>query len=876
MTTTPQQQEQLAAWLRDLFDWDLTKLLLSVVIILSVLPFPWVNVWSMVFFAFFAIELSGRIFIFRADLRLRSLNKVELVFLVLDILATLSFLPMEYIWDETRFLRLMRLSRMMLLLGYWGPIVREIWFIVMKRERRYQIFFVVASVLILSFISAILLNHFKTLGLDLNEDGNLRNDNTFWSLLWWSFRQIQDPGNILKSADTSLAFFFSVFLTISGLFIFSFLIGIGASVVEELVTLGKERRLGMHRHSVICNVGDFSRVLLEELVTYYAKSFRSPRIVAMGPRTSRYGYMLEGPAQRIRYRQGRPISVHDLKRVDADRATRVILLAQPDNDQSDSQVVSQILSVRQVNPDCDIYAELHRPDNVRAALTAGAVLPPEDAPDQRPDERRTVPILADHLVGRFLANITMFPGVQQLYWELLTSKGDEIYTCLFGYGALEKWQPPSGPLMPFGELLARCHAEHGVILLGYLRRSGNDPLGATHALNPGSARGGRPGPPPIAAVDELNGFFGVADNFHRLRKFVESLPDVSAAPPQPPLEELPSLGRCPSTPEIQRVLICGFHAGLDDYCEQLILFAGQPEFFIMVPNEEALEEATRVFTHRIDEVAANEPTSPRWTVRFEAHAPRHLRYAVLDEGVAARHGQVHLAVGEWTDEDTLKNPPGLEITLDQADVIFFSYVPGDPDPDARTALGLLKLVRLREEQAFTPHPGQRVICEVQSSEKAGLFTHRFARPRPGMSKNCLPLAIVPADRLRNAILAQAVFVPGISAIYRELLSDTGQEICKLLLGPSVHPEERWNFTRLLSTLYQRDGLLLLAVELQDPDDTHPRVVVNPGRKDPDYTFLAGEVRGLYVIGDKRRLPKADQRCGDCGFGDSDDQDLSDR
>ena len=865
MASDRQQQEQLVAWLRDLFDWDLTKLLLSIVIILSVLPFPWVSVWSMVFFAFFAIELSGRIYIFRADLRQRSLNKVELVFLVLDVLATLSFLPMEYLWDDARYLRLMRLSRMMLLLGYWGPIVREIWFIVMKRERRYQIFFVVASVLILTFISAILLNHFQTLGLDLNEDGILTNDHTFLVLLWWSFRQIQDPGNILSSADASMAFFFSVFLTIAGMFIFSFLIGIGASVVEELVALGKERRLGMHRHSVICNVGKFSRVLLEELVTYYAKSFRSPRIVAMGPRAKRYGYMLEGPAQRVRYRQGRPISVHDLKRVDADRATRVILLAQPDNDQSDSMVVSQILSVRQVNNDCDIYAELHRPDNVRAALTAGAVIPPPEAPDQTPDERRTVPILADHLVGRFLANITMFPGVQQLYWELLTSQGDEIYTCLFGYGALERWEPPSAQLMPFGELLARAHAEHGVILLGYLRRSDSDPLGATHALNPGSPRHDEQGPPSIATVRELNGFFGVADNFHRLRKFVESLPDVSAAPAQPPLEDLPPLGRCPASPSIERVLICGFHGGLDDYCEQLILFAGQPEFFILLPDEEALQVAKRIFTHRMEEEEA-QPVPPRWAVSFEADGQRRLKYKVFDRGAPAREGQVHLAVGDWTDEDTLRNPPGLAITLEQADVTFFSYVPGDPDPDARTALGLLKLVRLRETQATAPRPGQRVICEVQSSEKARLFALRFARPKQGQSDGCHPLAIVPADRLRNAILAQAVFVPGISAIYRELLSDTGQEISKLLLGAPADPDERWDFTRLLSTLYQRDGLLLLAVELQGPDDRKPRVVVNPGRKDPDYRFAAGTVRGLFVIGDKARMPRADDMCVDCGLG----------
>ncbi len=735
----------------------------------------------------------------------------------------------------------------------------------MKRERRYQIFFVIASVLILTFISAILLNHFKTLGLDLNEDGNPQNDHSFWILLWWSFRQIQDPGNILKSAETSLAFFFSVFLTIAGMFIFSFLIGIGASVVEELVALGKERRLGMHRHSVICNTSNYSRVLLEELVTYYAKSFHAPRIAAMGERPTRYSYMLDGPVQRIRYRQGRPISVHDLKRVDADRASRVILLGRADDAQSDAGVISQILSVRQANQECYIYAELHRPDNVQAAITAGMILPNGDDPEDEPDDKRTVPILADHMVGLFLANITVFPGVQELYWELLTSRGDEIYTCLFDLGALgrSRWQKPTGPLMPFGELLARCHHEQGVILLGYMEESEHTPLGATHALNPGSPRGDRPGPAPVAPVEQLKGFFGVGDNFMRLRKFVESLPDVSASPAPSLLEDLPDLGLCPAAPAPSRVLIFGFHARLEDFCEQLILFSGMPEIFIMLPDQGELPNALRAFTHRMDEELGPPHIASR-TVTFREDGAGGLSYTV--EG-KEDSGRIHFSAGDWTDEEVLLSPPGMEISIQKADVIFFTYDPAAADPDARTALGLIKLVRLTEQQGLKLRPGHRLVCEVQSTEKARLFHRRFAQAEAGQSGSCLPVAIVPAEQLRNSILAQAVFVPGISGIYRELLSDTGQEICKLLLEAPPGPDVTWSFGQLLTTLYERDKLLLLAVELQEPGESQPRIVVNPGRKDPDYHFRAGAVRGVFAIGDKSRLKKADDPCEGCAMSE---------
>ena len=597
MGHSPIEQNPGIEWLKDLFSSDLTKVLLSLLILLSVLPVKGIQPFGLLFFGVFATELALRVFVFWHDLKRRNVSRLEILFLFFDLLATLSFLPLEVVWDDVRYLRLFRLSRMLLLFGYWGPIVREIGIILNKRERRYQLAFVGFSVVLLSFTVALLLEHFQVKGIDFNGDGDLRNDRSFWSILWWSFRQIESPDNILANPDWSIAFFLSIFLTLSGLFLFSFLIGIGNSVVEELVALGKERRIGMRKHSVICNVSPHTEVLLKELVTYYAKSFRSPRIVTLGPETRRYDYMYDGTLRKIRYRQGRALARHDLIKVDADRARRVILLGRMGSEASDSEIVSQILSVREVNSSCSIYAELSRARNVPAAYQAGG--------------ERLEPIMTRRLVSMFLANIVVFPGVEGIYSELLTSMGDEIYTCIYDREGMAGLKPPSGPLMDFGALLERCHRAHGVILLGHLLSDPASPRRLSHVLSPGILQ------PPVARVDQLCGFFGVGANFESIKSFVNSLPDVSGPTPPADTQETPRLGICPGATNVSHLLICGFHQGIVDFIEELSLFSALRTIVLLVPDEPGRQRVLRAFHEHGRGRAAEETPAGRVTFSVE-------------------------------------------------------------------------------------------------------------------------------------------------------------------------------------------------------------------------------------------------------------------
>ncbi len=841
-------------WLKDLFASDLTKVLLSLLILLSILPVPWAQSFSLLFFGVFALELALRILVFIHDLKRRKVRRMEILFLFFDLLATLSFLPLEAVWDDVRFLRLFRLSRMLLLIGYWGPIVREIGFILSKRERRYQLAFVGFSVVLLSFTVALLLEHFKVAGIDFNGDGNLMNDNSFWSILWWSFRQIESPDNLLTNPDWSIAFFFSIFLTLSGLFLFSFLIGIGNSVVEELVALSKERRIGMRKQSVICNVSPHTEVLLKELVTYYAKSFRSPKIVTLGPNSRRYDYMYDGPLRQIRYRQGRALSRHDLVKVDADRARRVILLGKIGSETSDSEIVSQILSIREVNTSCSIYAELFQASNVPAAHQAGG--------------ERLVPIMTRRLVSMFLANIIVFPGVEGIYHELLTSLGDEIYTCLYDRDGMAGVKPPSGPLMDFGDLLERCHKTHGVLLLGHLLQDPGSSQEINHVLSPGILE------PAVARVDQLCGFFGIGANFESIKSFVHSLPDVCAPQPDEAAQTAPLFGVCPGASNVSRLLICGFHNGIVDFIEELFLFSTLQSMILLVPDERGRRQVFRAFAdhnrgiststaagHDAGNTAENTvENATEARVTFSVQDDQSIRCARCTD--PAHFCEIIVAEGDWSDESVLLEFPGTDRGLAEMDAILLTYSPEEADPDARTALALLKLVRLQEHSPQHLKPGFRIFCEVQNTEKADLFQRRFGPSTTDGNRSCSTLSIIAAERLRNAFLAQAIFVPSIADIYQELLGSQGMYLCKLLRLDPQSPEVPLTFGQLLAVLYRRDGFLLVAVELEDPVDGTRALHINPRPRSEHFNFTSKQLVSVYAIGQVSTIPKS-QPCMTC-------------
>lgn len=815
----PQQSRErpLVERLQHVIDSDPSRLFFSALIIISVLPFSWIDQFSWLFFIIFSFELGARIYLLRQSLKKRELSRFDVLFLIFDALATFSFLPLHTFFD-VRFLRLFRLSRMLLLLSYWAPIGKEIWFILAKKERRYQILFVFSLVILLSFIAGIILYHFGPQAIDYNDDGKISKPD-FWTIVWWSFRQLQDPGNLIKSPSTSIAFILSLLLTTLGVFIISFFIGIGTSIVQELVKGGRQKRLGLSGHTLIANIGPHSQILVEELVAYYKKSFRSPRLVTMGSAESRYDYMYDDQIRSIRYRQGNPNADHDLLKVDADRAKRVILLGNGENNLADSEVISQILSVRQVNPTCRIFAELVRADNYQAAKIAGG--------------KETVAVMAHHLVSLLLADILLFPSVDGLYQLLLTSEDSEIYTCIYGIADMQDVRVPEISLS-FGELLERAYERYGILLLGYTD------------LDEREERQFHLVPEPQSHLpSSLDGFIALSPGFKPLSDFCRHIDQVSRIKLRDPQKEESSpfdgLKLNPESSSLEEILICGYHEGLVDLCEQLILLCKAKSIFIVVPDHTSAAKLVKDLLQKA-QLADEQETLVLY--RLEGHGK--VRYQL--RGDPSQQGEIAIIADDWSEghqffvqQDSLENENSAwkRFSLASLDAILLTYTISDPDPDARTALTLLKLMHLKSTKNSPLKPTLRIVCELLNGEKKNLLRQQF-HGDPAIDH----LAIISAEELRHALLAQAIFVPGSEKIYRTLLNCGNPQLD--VLEVEATGENTLHFSSLFKELHSSAGRLPLAIEVKEGN--HRRLILNPDPKSKDAQIKTDELLRIFTFG----------------------------
>ncbi|NJL29846.1 MAG: hypothetical protein HC897_19115 [Thermoanaerobaculia bacterium] len=153
------------------------RLILTALIIVSVLPeeaqralLParFASGLDAIFFAVFSGELTLRCALYVRRWRARRARGFEPLLLLLDLLAVVSFLPRRLLGEPESF-RLLRLTRLLLLLGYWGRMGRDLLEIVGRRERRYQVLMVLVFGSVLSFCGAVLMANLK---VEFDADAN--------------------------------------------------------------------------------------------------------------------------------------------------------------------------------------------------------------------------------------------------------------------------------------------------------------------------------------------------------------------------------------------------------------------------------------------------------------------------------------------------------------------------------------------------------------------------------------------------------------------------------------------------------------------------------------------------------------------------------
>ncbi|KQT55000.1 hypothetical protein ASG43_04200 [Aureimonas sp. Leaf454] len=240
---------------------------------------------------------------------------------------------------------------------------------------------------------------------------------------WETLMRTMDAGTM--GGDTGWPFrVVMLVVTLSGIFIFSSLIGIlSAGVNNKLEDLRKGRsRVLEHGHTVIFNWSPSIFDIVAELVVANANQKRS-RIVIMAPRDKvemEDEIAMKVPrlgTTRVICRSGDPTDLYDLAIVSPNASKSVIVLS-PEGDDPDSSVVKTILAlVNDPKRRADRYQIAAEIRDTRNADVARAVGGPE-----------VQLVLADDLISRIVVQSSRQAGLSAVYSELLDFDGCEIYT----------------------------------------------------------------------------------------------------------------------------------------------------------------------------------------------------------------------------------------------------------------------------------------------------------------------------------------------------------------------------------------------------------------------------------------------------------------
>lgn len=821
-----------------------TRLLLTALIIVSLLPEearhgllpePLATALDPIFFAIFGGELLLRCWLYARRWRERRARGFEPLLLLLDLLAVLSFLP-HGLFGEPESFRLLRLTRLLLLLGYWGRMGRDLLEIVGRRERRYQLLMVLLLGLVLSFSGAVLIAHLSS-DLDVDGDGVVdARDHEFSRVLWWSFRQVQDSGNLVVEPAGAVVVAVSLLLTFAGVLLFSFVVGIGTTVVGELVERSRSQPVGLRWHTVILGFTPASLFLLEGLAEIYRKNLRPFRAAVLGnhPRAAE---LLRGPLLRtFRYRQGDSVRAEDLDRVDLRHAKRVLVLATDDQD-PDGGVVASILAVRERHPTVDLYPDLEHERNFLAARAAGGP--------------RTHLVGSGPFLGYFLAQNLVYPGIHQLYRQLLSSEGCEIYTYVFTEPERATLAARANGCDPL-RLWRWARQAHGVTVLGLFAAADagrslevEDLEVVLHPIE--AARRQRPAwlfdSQGQVVWPAVRGLIGLALRWEELRRLSQLLAAGDPMDPRRTATGWPAaLGGLkldlPRGP-IEHLLICGANPRVPRIVTELAGYYPRLEVTLVVREEDRLGPLGSDLRTMLESVwgpARLETTTAGFELRLEA-GERRLR--------------VHGLAEDWSNAARLHELGAR--SLETADAVLL--LPEGERGEARdgtVALDALHLTSLARAGEVGLRPDLRLVGLMADPFKSELLASRLEQL--SRSARGIPTTILSGERARYQFMMQNVFVRGLNAVYLELLSGAGHQLGRLVVRADGEQAPRGEVDpeQLAEFLLETRELLLIGVELATPGGAEVRFELGPKRPPasrPDARWEWSQLTALYVLGE---------------------------
>lgn len=239
---------------------------------------------------------------------------------------------------------------------------------------------------------------------------------------WESLMRTMDAGTMGGDAGWSFRGV-SLIVTVAGIFVFSALIGVLSSGLDEkLDELRKGRSHVLEKdHTIIFNWSPSIFDVISELVIAN-ESRRNPRIVIMAnkDKVEMEDEIADKIADlrntRIICRSGDPTDLYDVNIVNP-QASRSIVVLSPESDYADSEVIKTVLALvndpdRRREP-YQIAAEIRDAKNAEVARIVGG------------SELQLV--LADELISRIVVSSSRQAGLSAVYTELLDFDGSEIY-----------------------------------------------------------------------------------------------------------------------------------------------------------------------------------------------------------------------------------------------------------------------------------------------------------------------------------------------------------------------------------------------------------------------------------------------------------------
>ena len=237
---------------------------------------------------------------------------------------------------------------------------------------------------------------------------------------WQSLLRVIDPGT-MASDDGWLLRLVALFVTLSGIFIASTLIGIIATGIDQKIgELRKGRSFVVEQgHTLVLGWSPRLFAIVSELVEANANQPRSAIAILAGRDKVEMEDELRARVgntrnTRVVCRRGDPTNPLDLEIVNAGEARSIIVLGTDGDD--DAEAVKSVLAVMARDPDLEqahVVVELHDDRNAEVL--------------RENSDGRVIPVQSSAVIAGVTAQACRQTGLSAVYQELLDFEGDEIY-----------------------------------------------------------------------------------------------------------------------------------------------------------------------------------------------------------------------------------------------------------------------------------------------------------------------------------------------------------------------------------------------------------------------------------------------------------------